>query len=120
MNRWASVAIAGVTIFVLTVIVWGLRPWSDVQALVTPPQVASQSATFKCDAVLGSKSPGVFEGDKAPAFPLSRKPCSQHSTRRRLALADIGGGLLSLGVIITIGRKRSDAPDRPMEPARVP
>ena len=119
MNRWASVAIVGVTMFVLTVIVWGLRPWSDVQPLVTPPEVVSQSATFKCDPVLGSKSPGVLVGDEPPAFPLSRTPCSQHATRRQFALFDIGGGLLSLGVIGAVGRKRGGASNRPVEPSRV-
>jgi hypothetical protein len=120
VNRGASIAIGGIAILVFTVIVWGLRPWSDVQPLVTPPKVESQSATFTCDPVLGSRSAGVFAGDEPPAFPLSRNPCSQHSSRRRLAIADIGGGLLSIGVIVVVGRKRRSAPDRALEPSRAP
>ena len=111
---WRRVAIAGVLVWMLVVVSWASRSWSDSVTLTTPPGVEEQSRQFVCSAPLDSRSAQPNGGDTSE-YSLSRQPCEVHGERRWLAIFNIVLGVAAVAVLIWLGnraasRKEAAAP----------
>lgn len=106
MVRWRRVAILGVVAWLLAVVMWANRSWTETVPVVTPVGAPAQSRTFVCGAPLGSKT--VSELTPPSDLPLDRRPCDVHGERRVLAMVDVVFGVFLIAGLVYLGR-RSDA-----------
>jgi hypothetical protein len=107
VTRWARIALVVLLAWMVAVVIWTSRPWSDTQALIIPPtkkDVAPMFATFECSDLLGAASTPVHHGTLR--YPLSREPCRDRSQRRALAVADLGLGVIAIAGVAVLGRRR--------------
>jgi hypothetical protein len=104
VQRWQRVAILGVVAWLLAVVVWANRSWTETVSVVTPVGAAAQSRTFVCGAPLGSKTVDT-EVTPPSEFPLVRPACDVHSERRVLAVVDAVVGVILIAGLVYLGRR---------------
>ena len=103
MQRWQRVAILGVVAWLLAVVVWANRSWTETIPVVTPVGAPAQSRTFVCGAPLGSRT--VTEVTPPSDLPLARRPCDLHGERRVLAVVDVVVGVVLVVGLVYLGRR---------------
>ena len=103
MQRWQRVAILLVVAWLLAVLVWANRSWTETVSVVTPVGAPAQSRTFVCGAPLGAKT---VDTQVAPSdFPLARRACDVHGERRVLAVIDVVVGVILIAGLVYLGRR---------------
>lgn len=103
MVRWQRVAILGVVAWLLAVVMWANRSWTETVPVVTPVGAPAQSRTFSCGAPLGSRT--VTELTPPSDLPLDRRPCDVHGERRVLAMVDVVVGVFLIAGLVYLGRR---------------
>lgn len=103
MVRWQRVAILGVAAWLLAVVMWANRSWTETVPVVAPAGAPAQSRTFVCGAPLGPRT--FTERTPASDLPLDRRPCAAHGERRLLAVVDVGAGVVLIAGLVYLGRR---------------
>jgi hypothetical protein len=101
--RWQRVAILGVVAWLVAVVMWANRSWTETVPVVTPVGASAQSRTFVCGAPLGSNT--VTERTPPSDLPLDGRPCEEHGERRVLAVVDVGVGVVLIAGLAYLGRR---------------
>ena len=70
-------------------VLWASRPWTDTQALVTPPEAGEPVyADYSCPSVF-SGAAGEPEARDPEPYPPQDDPCGEQTSRRVLFVVDL-------------------------------
>lgn len=96
-------AVLGVVAWLLAVVMWANRSWTETVPVATPVGAPAQARSFECGAPLGPRT--VIEQTPPSDLPLDRRPCDVHGERRVLAVVDVVVGAVLIAGLVYLGRR---------------
>lgn len=98
MQRWRRRIFYLLVVYSAAMILWAARPWTDTQALVTPPDVPLAFAEYQCPSVFSSGTADLEPSAETP-YPPAKRPCGEQDRHRVLFVLDMaaaGAGMVLL------------------------
>lgn len=98
MQRWRRRIFYLLLAYSAAMVLWAARPWTDTQALVTPPGTPLAFAEYQCPSVFSSGTKDL-EPAAETRFPPAKRPCGQQDRHRVLFVVDMaaaGAGMVLL------------------------
>ena len=105
VQGWRRRIVLLLVVYVLAMVVWAFRPWSDTRALVTPEGEPQAFATFECPSVFGS---GGEDRPEVP-YPPVHEPCGEQGRHRVLFAVDIAAAGVGIALLTRNGTRRRAA-----------
>ena len=118
LERWRRRALVAIALYVVALLVWAWRPWTDTQPLAAPEGQPAVAVDYKCRSVFGG-GPDEPEASEPVPYPPAGEPCDQQGSLRVLTAVDLALAGLALLALWKAGGRRP-VPDDALAPAAPP
>jgi hypothetical protein len=98
VQRWRQRIFYLLLAYSVATVLWASRPWTDTQALVTPPEAGETLYDFSCPSVFSGAAGDPEARDPLP-YPPTEKPCGEQTSHRVLFVVDLAAAGVGMALL---------------------